>query len=392
LLVAAAFAVSAPVAAVLPHRTGPWLPLHLFLVGALLSAISGATQFFAVTWAAGPPTSERLVVTQRLLIAAGAVGLALARETRLPSVAVGLSGLAVAGGLALLAVALERIVGRAVVRRFDVTLRWYRAALAAGGVGVALGVALGAGVPAGADPGRVRDAHVVVNLLGLVGLVVAGTLPFFVATQAKMRMAPRARTRAQDTLRWLMTGGVGVAVAALSAGRPALAGAGLLGYAAGQLGLSLVLPRPGWRQLRWAGPRLLQLGTGLMWWTGSVVAMAISLLWGGPVLPAGVAPALVVGGYGQILAASFAYLGPVLRGGGHERLAAGFATTASCWGLLVGNGTAAALALGQQRLGGLLLIGWIVDAAWRTGRLLLRRPGGGLGRAGPAAGPGHAGA
>jgi hypothetical protein len=46
------FAVSAGVATVVPHRTGAWLPLHLFLVGALLLAISGTTRLFAVTWSA----------------------------------------------------------------------------------------------------------------------------------------------------------------------------------------------------------------------------------------------------------------------------------------------------------------------------------------------------
>jgi nitrite reductase (NO-forming) len=370
LLVAAAFAAAAPVAAVIPHRTGRWLPLHLFLVGGLLLAISGATQLFAVTWAAGPPAPARLVVAQRLFVSTGAIGLALAREADLPPVAVGLAGAAVAGGLALLAVALEHIVGGAVVRRFDVTLRWYRAALLAGAVGVVLGVVVGAGAPAGTSLGRVRDAHVVVNLLGLVGLVVAGTLPFFVATQAKMRMAPRAKTRAQDLVRWLLIGAVALAAAALLAGRAALGGAGLLAYAAGQVGLVMVLPQPGWRQLRWAGPRLVQLGAGLIWWTGAVVTMAISLLRGGPLLPQAAVPALVVGGYGQILAASLAYLGPVLRGGGHERLAAGFAATATWWGLVAGNGAAATLVSGQRRLGGLLLAGWVVDAAWRAGRLL----------------------
>ena len=39
--------------------------------------------------------------------------------------------------------------------------------------------------------------------------------------------------------------------------------------------------------------------------------------------------ALVLGGYVQILVASLAYLAPVLRGGGHVRLSAGFATTRS---------------------------------------------------------------
>ncbi len=42
LAMAAVYTATAPIAALAPHRTGWWLPLHLFLVGGLLSAISGA--------------------------------------------------------------------------------------------------------------------------------------------------------------------------------------------------------------------------------------------------------------------------------------------------------------------------------------------------------------
>lgn len=375
LLLATGFALAAPVAAVLPHRTGRWLPLHLFLVGALLLAISAATQLFAVTWAAGPPPARRLVAAQRLLVVAGAAGLALGRELAVPAGLLALPGMAIAAALVLLAVALEGTVGRAVQRRFDVTLRWYRAALSAGGAGVALGVALATGaVPAG-DVARVRDAHALLNLLGLLGLVVAGTLPFFVATQAKMRMSPRAHTGLQDTLRWVLVATLALSAAALLAGRPGFAGLTLTGYAAGQLGLVLVLPRPGRRQLAWSGPRLLCLGSGLLWWTGSVLAMAWSLLRGGPAVPSSALLALAVGGYGQILAAALAYLGPVVRGGGHERLAAGFAVTASWWALAAGNGAAAALVTGYTAVGGTLLATWVLDTAWRARRLLTAASG-----------------
>jgi len=374
LMVAAAFVAAAPLAAVLPHRTGRWLPLHLFLVGGLLSAVSATTQFFAVTWAAGPPAPEWLVRAERLLLAGGAVGLAAGREAGVPAGLLAVSGVAVALALALLAAALERIVRPAVQRRFDVTLRWYRSALAAGGAGGALGVALATGAVPSRRAASVLDAHLVLNLLGLVGLVVAGTLPFFVATQAKMRMSPRARGPLQDRLRAALLVGLGGATAGLLAGRPAAAGAALLVYAGGQVGLVAVLPRPARRQWRWAGPRLLQLAAGLLWWIGAVLAMAASLLRGGPAAPTAALLALVVGGYGQVLAASLAYLGPVLRGGGHERLAAGFATTATWWGLVAGNLAAAAFVAGRPVLAAGLLGGWVADGAWRAAQLLLGRP------------------
>jgi hypothetical protein len=79
---------------------------------------------------------------------------------------------------------------------------------------------------------------------------------------------------------------------------------------------------------------------------------------------------LTVGGYAQILAASLAYLGPVLRAGGHERLTAGFAVTASWWGLVAGNATAVAIVTGHTPVAAVLMATWVLDTAWRGRRLL----------------------
>ncbi len=365
LAMALVFALSAPVAALLPHGSGRWLPLHLFLGGGLLLAISGAAQFFAVTWAAGPPPSDRLAAAQRGLLAAGAVGVAVARE-RGSTAGVVAAGVAVVAALALLAWSLAGTVRRAVQRRFDVTLAWYLTALAFGVAGVSVGVALAAGAVPASQAAQAREAHVLANLLGLVGLVVAGTLPFFVATQAKMRMSPdRARQRVALVL---MAVGTALAAAALGAGERRLAGAGLLLYVGGIARLAGALPRPGRSQLAWAGPRLLQLGTGLVWWAGAAVAATGLALAGRPPLPDPVLIGLVIGGYGQILAASLAYLGPVLRGGGHERLAAGFAVTGSRLSLVAGNAAAGAAVAGPAGLTAAALAVWCADTAVREWR------------------------
>src|SRR5512142_2371650 len=52
--VTAVFALVAAVALIAPHTTGRWLPIHAFLAGGLVCAISGASLLFAVTWSAGP--------------------------------------------------------------------------------------------------------------------------------------------------------------------------------------------------------------------------------------------------------------------------------------------------------------------------------------------------
>lgn len=49
LLVAAVFVVAAVIAGITRVGAGRWLPLHLFVIGGLLSAISAATQMLAVT-------------------------------------------------------------------------------------------------------------------------------------------------------------------------------------------------------------------------------------------------------------------------------------------------------------------------------------------------------
>src|SRR3972149_5422944 len=49
-----------------------WGPLHVFLVGGVLLAISGATQMFSITWAAATPPDRRPAAAQRWVTAAGA--------------------------------------------------------------------------------------------------------------------------------------------------------------------------------------------------------------------------------------------------------------------------------------------------------------------------------
>ena len=85
--------------------------------------------------------------------------------------------------------------------------------------------------------------------------------------------------------------------------------------------------------------------------------------------------ALVIGGFAQILVASLAYLGPVLRGGGHRRLTDGFSVTRSWVSLAAGNTAAiAALAGGGPILAAALAI-WLVDIAVRAIRLGATAPG-----------------
>lgn len=366
------FLLAAPIATAVPHDTGRWLPLHLVLAGALVVAVSGATQFLAVTWGAAPAPPPRWAAAQRWLVAAGAVLVAAGREAGVDAVT-GIGATATTAGLVVLAVLLVRIGRGAVQARVRPAIAAYLVAATAGVAGVALGGALGLG-HAGASYGRWRDAHQALNLLGLAGFTVAGTLPFFVATQAKVKTSRHATARVQLGTQAAMGAGLVVALVGLLGARSAVAAAGLSLYGASLAFVVSLLPRLGPKQFRWAGPRLVQGLASLAWWVGAVALAAVHAAQGTPAFGGAVVPALVVGGYVQLLVGSLSYLGPVLVGGGHERLAASFGLTRSWVGLVAGNVAAAgACGLGPAWLYGGALAAWSLDGAVRAAALARAR-------------------
>lgn len=359
------FVVAAPISAVTAGDAGAWLPLHVFLVGALLTAISAATQLLAVTWSASPAPADATATLQRWLVAGGAVALIAGRVAEVTVVAA-TGGVAVLAGLLVLAATLVGIRLSSSNSRFHPAIDGYLGAIAFAALGAVLGL-----VMVTTDPGqswsRIRDAHVHINLLGLVGIVVASTLPYFVATQARTRMSPAATPRA---LRGAIAGMI-VAVAVAAGGHvfdaSAVVAGGSAAYAVALVRLLGLCPRIGRRQLRWAGPRLLQLLAGVAWWIAAVGLLGADAL-APSALTARAPLLLVVGGFAQVLVASLAYLGPVLRGGGHERLSAGFATTRSVASFTVGNLAAVAVLIGSDQAAAALLIVW----AGVIGRTALR--------------------
>ena len=213
LVLVALFLLAAAVAGAVPHSTGPWLPLHLALAGALLLAISGVTQFLGVTWGAAPAPNATLVMTQRVLIAAGTVMVAVGREVPADALT-GLGGLLVIAGLVVLIVILVGIGRNALQRRLRPAIVAYVAGALLGLVGITLGAILGSG-GGGGWYGQLREVHATINLLGLSGLVIAGTLPFFVATQAKVKPSKRATQRAQFGMQAVMAVALVLAVVGL---------------------------------------------------------------------------------------------------------------------------------------------------------------------------------
>ena len=357
LLLAGAFVVAGLAGAVAPHRTGSWLPLHLFLVGALTTAISTVTQVLAVTWSAAPAPPRWRVELQRWTLGIGATLVMVGREARVTAITVG-GAVLVGAGVALLAVLLLGIRRTVRTPRFVPAVDAYLAAIAAAIVGIGLGARLASGASL-----ATRDAHLVLNVFGFVGVVVAGTLPYFVATQARMKMATGATPARIRAITGTLSGAAAAAALAASADHRDLAALALVGYAFGVGALLTVIPRPARRQLAWAGPRLVQLGAGIAWWIAMTLWLALT--WWRADVDRPVLLALAVAGYGQILAASVAYLVPVVRGGGHARLTAGFQQTRSWTGLALGNAAGVTAVLGRVTLTGVVVGLWAADAAWR---------------------------
>lgn len=356
------------VAAVRDWTGGRWLVIHLFFAGGVVLAISGVSQMLTITWSASPAPSDRWTALQRWCIAIGAAGVGIGHHAGAVDAVVGAAAGLHLVGLVLLGVLLVRSIRRGVERRFDAAVAAYVAALAAGTVGVTMGAAMATGAANG-----LRDAHLTANLFGLVGLVVGGTMPYFVATVVRSKMSARAtRPRLFSAVAW-QAAMVTVAVAASLAELDALAAAALGGYALGIVAILAMVPTPTRRQLEWAGPRLVAVWAGGAWWTLATAATAVDVAAGSEVGDDPWLGVLAVAAFAQILWGSLAYLLPMLRGGGHQRLSEGFATTRSWVGLAAVNVAGVGLAGSWHVVAGVALALWVLDAAWRAVRVGVRR-------------------
>lgn len=369
LAVATAFIVAGPVAALLPHDTGVWLPLHLFLVGGVLSAISGTTQLLAVTWSTAAAPSRRLADVQRAGIAVGAMAIAVGHEIDSPTM-IAIGGSTLAAALVLLGAILWSVRQRAGTPRFRPGIEAYLFAIAFGLAGVVLGATIA--IDGGEWWERLRGAHVIVNLFGLVGLTIVGTLPYFVATQARTKLSPRVSPFRQRALLLALTIATATAATGQLIAAPGLTAAGLSAWALAMAGVVALLPSIHRRQLSWAGPRLVALFAGLAWWVVAAGALALDAGTGLEDQQRALL-AVSVGGVAQIVVASLAYLAPVLRGGGHERLTAGFSVTRSWLWVVAANTAAAALLLDRSMLAALGLAAWAIDVVVRSTLLLRAR-------------------
>jgi len=342
-----------------------WGPLHAFLAGTVLLAISGATQLFTVTWAAAVPPTAGVTAFQRWAIALGVAGILVGVPTRTAVLVVAGASLLVVG-IVLLAYSLVGAIRRSLLRRFDLSARFYLLALGCGTVGVGLGAVLATG-RAGTGLLAIRTAHLHLNLVGLVGFTVVGTLPTFLPTLARHR----AVGGLEAVLAWWtallapVAFLAGILLGPWAVGVGALLAAGAAGTVLG--GILLRLER------RPATLPFLHVVAGVGWLVAWTVQDGVRLLGGSfpPPFPSWTA-AVAIGGVAQVLLGALAYLVPVLLGPG-PNLGPNLRRMGRRrpLALLLANGAAVAALAGAPFLVTAAVGGWAIDFA---ARLLTLRP------------------
>jgi nitrite reductase (NO-forming) len=310
------------VASTLVHPVLPaprWLMIHLLLLGALGHALLVWTRHFAEALLHVPARpGDRQVQSARLvLFNAGVVGVVVGvlgdlwPVTVAGATAVGSAVLWHGGDLA-------RLARRALPGRWAFTVRYYLAAACFLPLGAALGTLLARG-PADPLATQVTLAHAAINLLGWVGVSVAGTIVTLWPTLLRTRIATGSEAVARRTLPVLVASVVVTAGGAL-AGLLPVAATGLTGYL---VGLGMIAPllidagrrRPAASYAGWS------VAAALLWWSGGVAVLAVGIgtapTWAvAHSRFAQVTPFLAAGFGAQLLLGALSYLVPVALGGG----------------------------------------------------------------------------
>ncbi|MFE9094278.1 multicopper oxidase domain-containing protein [Streptomyces sp. NPDC007264] len=311
-----------------------WLLVHLLLLGAVSNAVVIWSGHFAASVLRLPEAHRGAPAVLRLAcLNAGAVAVVGGMLTGTwPAVLAG--GTAVAAAVLAHAVWLVRLLRRALPSRFAMTVRYYVAASALLPVGAGLGVLMARGSLSGTGHARVLLAHELINLLGWVGLTVAGTLITLWPTMLRTRVADGAE-RAGRTALPVLLGGLGAAVAAALLAPPPLAAAGVAGYAAGLVVAGL----PWVREARAKAPYSFatwSVVAGGGWLLGAL-AVLVWILLTAPTwpevadrVPALTAP-LAAGWIAQVLLGALSFLVPVVLGGGPSAVRAANAELDRGW-------------------------------------------------------------
>lgn len=306
-----------------------WLLLHLVFLGAATHAIFVWSQHFAAALLRTPPTvtDQRMLALRLGMVNLGAIAVFAGVPTALwPLTTIG--AVLVAAAAIWHASSLIRRMRGALTGRFSGTVRYYVAAAVALPIGALLG---GWIAGPGSGDGRLVLAHALINVLGWLGLTVAGTIVTLWPTMLRTRADSAAPAGAARALPALAAATL-LASVGTAAGLFIFTALGLLGYLAG---LALI-GRSLWRAARNDPPRsfaTLSVGAALLWWAFGLVllcAIAVQAAFKQAVgaadaldgvrlvrgALADISPFLAAGFAVQLLIGALSYLIPVVLGGG----------------------------------------------------------------------------
>lgn len=306
-----------------------WLLIHLLLLGAATHAIFVWSQYFAYALLRSRGSlTERRSQNLRLVLANGAAVLVLVGvpSGTWPITALGSAALVTA--VVWHGASLVQRMRRSLPGAFGRTVRYYVCAAALLAIGATLG-ALAA--LAGTGP-HLTLAHALVNLLGWVGITIAGTVVTLWPTVLRTRAHDHAATGAARALPLL---GVGTVVAAAGGGFSiiALILVGIALYLAGVVIIAISLVHAAVQ----SPPRsvaALSMGAGMAWWIATLgwlfVTLTVALSAGADSAEAArsafaAVPFLVAGFVAQVLIGALSYLLPVVLGGGPSAVRVGTA-------------------------------------------------------------------
>ncbi|GLX04618.1 multicopper oxidase domain-containing protein [Microbispora sp. NBRC 16548] len=297
-----------------------WLVIHVFLLGAVTTAIVIWSEHFAAALLRAGAPGRRWSITRLAALNAATVAV-------LYGVAAGPWPVAAAGAAAVVGVvvwhatALAGMLKRALPGPFRHVIGWYLAAAGALTVGGALGGLLAAHVGNGPMHERLHAAHAETNLFGWVALTVLGTLFTLWPTVLRTRLSPLTRRCSRLALR-LAVAGLGLTLPGLLLGLRWVSVAGLTVY----LAAAAVALTPVVETLRRRRPH-----TGAAWTLGAAVAwfgialvtdLVLVATHSADDLPAALEPLLplVLAGFAaQVLLGSLMHLLPAVLGGGPVR-------------------------------------------------------------------------
>lgn len=306
------------------HRWLPmpgWLMLHLLFLGAATHAILTWSQHFTAALTRSPVTDrERSNQNLRLILSnLGMVAIFVGVPSAIwPLTVTGTSLLIVA--VVWHGASIWRKLRGSLPGRFSGTVRYYILSAACLPIGAALGAWIA--LPQHGNAGLTLG-HALINVLGWIGITVAGTLVTLWPTMLRTRAAEHS---ARSAIRALPVLGLGVLAAAVGAivGQPLVVAAGLLLYVVGLalIGVSL------FREARQAPPRTfstLSATAALLWWIACLIIVIVAAIRAG-ILSLGIlpvvlavdwaAPYFAAGFAAQILLGALSYLVPVVIGGG----------------------------------------------------------------------------